>query len=373
MKKRVISFLLAVTLALPITACGTKNTRPEAASSESASEEVPQRPDTEANKLEEIQKTITDDFAAVTEKLTSQADTVIEAIGEDMDSYMKAREDIDAWAVLSQEESCTLYDRTLEYAVAYFKELVAEGITGDSTECTKAIEQFQQDWEKQMSSYYESWDGKHREICEACETALGVTDEENVPEEVESEWNKEVELEGASWFQFDENYYTAWRGMNSFISEIKTAFAENDFDVDAILERSGDPVDPEELIEEENTTEDDSQAVNDASNAENAASSDPATAPDPDINVPREEVTPKVLSLLDEYEAFVDSYVAFMKKYREGNNETMSDEYKSWMDQSFEMEEKLEELSESDLSPTDKLYMDEVLSRTAKKMLELYE
>lgn len=84
-------------------------------------------------------------------------------------------------------------------------------------------------------------------------------------------------------------------------------------------------------------------------------------------------VDPQLKAALEEYEAFVDEYVDFMKKYQADPNNAigMISEYTSMLTRLAEFSEKINGYDTNKMSKADYAYYVEVLSRIEKKMLDV--
>ena len=85
-------------------------------------------------------------------------------------------------------------------------------------------------------------------------------------------------------------------------------------------------------------------------------------------------VDPDLKAYLDSYEAFVNEYVDFMKKYMDdpSNVVSMLDEYTDIMKRMEDFEKKINAYESEDLSAADMDYYLDVTTRCTKKMLEVY-
>ena len=80
-------------------------------------------------------------------------------------------------------------------------------------------------------------------------------------------------------------------------------------------------------------------------------------------------VTPSFKETMDSYEAFFDSYIEFMKKYKENPGDlTMISEYADYMSKYTDYMSKLTAIDTTTLSVADLAYYNEVHSRILKKM-----
>ena len=83
-------------------------------------------------------------------------------------------------------------------------------------------------------------------------------------------------------------------------------------------------------------------------------------------------VSEDLKAMLDEYEAFVDSYCDFMKKYSETSDVSgLAMEYMNILSKYSSWAQKMDDLNEEDLSGADLLYYEEVMLRCSNKMLKV--
>lgn len=75
---------------------------------------------------------------------------------------------------------------------------------------------------------------------------------------------------------------------------------------------------------------------------------------------------------MDDYEAFIDEYIEFMKKYGEsdGSSLTLLADYLEFLEKYNEMSESMDKWESEDMNDIERAYYLEVLARCNKKMLE---
>lgn len=82
-------------------------------------------------------------------------------------------------------------------------------------------------------------------------------------------------------------------------------------------------------------------------------------------------IRPEFREVMDSYEAFIDEYCAFMKKYAESENSaSMLSDYLSYMTQYADTMSKLSEIDDGSLSTEELAYYTEVNLRISQKLLE---
>lgn len=72
--------------------------------------------------------------------------------------------------------------------------------------------------------------------------------------------------------------------------------------------------------------------------------------------------------VMDDYEAFYDSYIEFMQSANNGQPDMKK--YNSFLKQSLELDEELDRIGKMELSEGDELYMLEVTARIEKKLMD---
>lgn len=85
------------------------------------------------------------------------------------------------------------------------------------------------------------------------------------------------------------------------------------------------------------------------------------------------KVNPDFKETMDEYEAFMNDYVDFMKKYENSDNTaSMLVDYSKMMAKYAEFTEKIDDIDEDELSDADYAYYMKVTGRVTEKLAELY-
>ena len=81
-----------------------------------------------------------------------------------------------------------------------------------------------------------------------------------------------------------------------------------------------------------------------------------------------------VIAMLDEYEAFMNEYIDFMKKYSNGSGDTISmlGDYATMLEKYADYEEKINAIDESKLTSEELAYYTKVTGRVLEKMSEIY-
>ena len=80
---------------------------------------------------------------------------------------------------------------------------------------------------------------------------------------------------------------------------------------------------------------------------------------------------------MDQYEAFFDDYIAFMKKYMSASSDDpmamlgMLQDYLDWLEKYSEVMEDFEDVGDSDLTRAETFYYAEVALRIEQKLLSV--
>lgn len=100
---------------------------------------------------------------------------------------------------------------------------------------------------------------------------------------------------------------------------------------------------------------------------------EPTPEPTPEPELEKEQtssIRSEIKEAIDAYEAFIDEYIAFMKKYSDSDNDlSMLADYMSFMNKLTEYERKMDAL-EKDLNDAELIYFYEVVNRCNLKLLE---
>ena len=124
----------------------------------------------------------------------------------------------------------------------------------------------------------------------------------------------------------------------------------------------------ERVTEEPKKTEEPEKTAEPEETDEPAETEEPAEEPTKEP----EEVSADFKVAMDKYEAFIDEYVTFIKKYEEeGRPLSMLSEYTELMTQYTEFAETMAAYNGDNLSAADYAYYIEVMGRVSQKLLEL--
>ena len=127
---------------------------------------------------------------------------------------------------------------------------------------------------------------------------------------------------------------------------------------------------PKETLNSETVTE---KSKKSAENTENSKADDKGKAnSDSKNNIVNNDVSPEFKSAMDNYEKFIDEYIAFMEKYKNSDNPIdMLSDYNDYMNKYTETIKKLDEINQDELSPADYAYFLEVNTRITQKLLDM--
>lgn len=121
--------------------------------------------------------------------------------------------------------------------------------------------------------------------------------------------------------------------------------------------------------EAQNPTEDEAAAAEESA-VEETAEAPAAEGTTQQMSAPS-GVTPAFKETMDSYEAFFDSYIAFMKKYENSDNALgMLTDYLKFLGEYSETMDKLNDIDTDSLSAADSVYYIEVTARITKKLTD---
>ena len=128
----------------------------------------------------------------------------------------------------------------------------------------------------------------------------------------------------------------------------------------------------ERVTEEPKKTEEPEKTAEPEETDEPAETEEPAEEPTEEPTEEPEEVSADFKAAMDAYEAFIDEYITFIKKYEEeGRPLSMLSEYTELMTQYTEFAETMAAYNGDNLSAADYAYYIEVMGRVSQKLLEL--
>ena len=117
----------------------------------------------------------------------------------------------------------------------------------------------------------------------------------------------------------------------------------------------------------EATTKETEATTTAASSAESSSEDTTAATESKDSNV----VDPKLKEFMDSYEAYMDEYIAFMKKMNDDpTNATLLAEYTKMLVKYNEFAQAIEKYDTEKMSPADSAYYLEVMARVNKKLMD---
>lgn len=144
---------------------------------------------------------------------------------------------------------------------------------------------------------------------------------------------------------------TRFSGKNS-AGDLLTVTNEGFNIMEIKIDKADEPIVEENIATEETETKDTNEKTNDSSN---------------DSGV----IRPEIKAAIDSYEAFVDEYCEFMKKFASsgGSDLTQLADYTSYLTKLADMETKMDAIDDEDLNALEEAYYSEVLLRCSQKML----
>ena len=127
-----------------------------------------------------------------------------------------------------------------------------------------------------------------------------------------------------------------------------------------------------EKIKEENSNESSSTSSESiSSTTESSSTPESSSSEEKKPELDSGLIRPEVKEALESYEAFVDEYVEFMKKYNSSGNQTqMMTEYLDYINKLVDFENKIAELDDKELTTSESAYYSAVMLRCADKMLK---
>lgn len=250
--KKILATLLTSIMIFSLVACGgadsSSTSQPVASTNgnESETTNVPEETlnTTPTREYDESDPTavlgeITNDFNDVTSQLTEKLSETFTAVGTTYEDYQKNKGLVEEWIALVFSESDTLFARTKENSIAYFKLIAADDDHKYSEFCDEALDEYYDTvYDKAMDKYYDRlYDDAMDELYD--EYYNGIIDDAYDGVEYE-EWSNTSSECYKQWSDASSAIYEKWSNESSYIyglwSAMNSAFCYNDnFDVDAIV------------------------------------------------------------------------------------------------------------------------------------------
>lgn len=298
--------------------------------------------------LEGIIEGINADFEATTQYLLIEFDKVKTGIGDSYEGYLANKALLTNYYELIYTESEALFKRTEDKSKEYYKLIVATiDPKSDGTREDAMDRHYDEVYDGAFEDYYDDilddlfddiYDEYYDGIVEDAYDYIEYKEWSDISDECYELWDDASSDVYDLWSDECSKTYKNW-------SSISSAFWNNNFDVDAVLEAAAQ----ESTTESESSEEEESEITED-------------------------EISPEFKEAMDSYEEFFDEYIAFVKKYKESDNpSSLLSDYADYMTKYSEMTKKMNEINQDELSDAERIYYMDVAVRINKKLVELAE
>lgn len=305
-----------------------------------SSEETPQIDTsiTEINKLEDYISVVNNDVAATKQLLDDSKNEAIETLGNTYDSFDANYGNITDWYTLAKTEEEAFYRRLVEYTTTYYK-LVAVKIETDEYDAwSTALSDGYDIWNEAMEGMYDNWNASMEEIYDVWDERVSKEYDVDYSKAYE-QWSNCYSDYSDTWSELYSLYLDNWSELYNDYLDVYQGFLTGNTDVDAMIK-------------------DNEEKQTDKPNETSATKEEEHSG----------NVSPDFKKTMDEYEAFFDSYVDFMKSY-DINDPTMMTKYADFMSKYATTMSDLEKIDEESLSTADYAYYAEVMARINSKLL----
>lgn len=379
MKKKLFTTLATTLMFVFIVGCNTTNdsspllkSENKVQSIEKDTENIPnevslsntrQASDYDNSTLESILTGIETDFSNTIQYLSSKLNEVNEISGTSYEDYIENKHFLANWYELAIKEENSLFSRTEERAIEYFKLITSTIPHNDDDAIDDAMDDFYDKvYDGVMDDFYDDiYDDLMDDIYDAYYNGILEDGYDIAPYE---KWNDECSEYYKTWSDASSTIYKIWSTSSSNLykcwSAVSSGFYKNNFDVDNIIE--------EYKITQEKIKENVSTSLTETGSSENNSTTEQENTSFSD------EIRPEFQEAMDSYETFFDEYVSFMNEYLSSDTDDMLNmmtDYNNYLNQYAETMEKFSALKDSDLSQAEALYYAEVSNRISIKMLEL--
>ena len=357
MRKRIITMSFMIAMAISLIAC-SQNEHMEVTPEEPENKEemlsVPEEYDDST--LEGITSGIRGDLDHTIAYLKNEFEKINSSIGGSYEGYLENRTLLSEWYALVLEEESAFFIRTEEKSRDYFRCMVHSIDHGDKEALDDARDDFFDDiYEDILEDFY---DEIYEDLLEeAYDTYYDDILEDGYEIDPYEKWIDVRSVCYQEWLDARSAVYGKWLDMRTVMyqywSAVGSGIWEGNFDTDALIdqcleemEKARDEAEKEEAKEEKSV---DNEDVSDT-------------------------IRPEFLEAMDNYEAFFDEYIEFMKKYISADQDELIGllgDYTSYMEQYIETMESFEALENEEMSTEEALYYAEVANRISVKLLEV--
>ncbi len=335
----------------------------------------------------DIPRELEQQYKSTVDKLKQELENTYSVVGDTYDSYVENKQAINDWYDLVKNESDKLFYDTLAKSIEYYKALAASEDREEYKIVNKAFDELYDavDGDCMDYLYDEVYSGLFDDLHD--KYYKHVLDDSDVTDDYGA-WLDEYTGFYSDWLDAYSGFYGEWLDAHSdFYGDwlnVESGFYSKNFDVDSLIENAPSAPDdkqsdtsgessvsentPESSSPEESTPE---SSSSEESTPESSSSEESTPEESTSDGVLDDLIRPDVKEAIDSYEAFIDEYCDFMKKYASSENPlTLMGEYADYLQKLTEMGEKFGELEDDDLTVAENAYYTEVLLRCQKKLLD---
>ena len=235
MKKRWLTGITILTMAVGLTACGETAKTIETTESVRTDSKQASSADYDNSSLEGIRDGIKNDFSDTIQKITEKLEETNSAVGNSYEEYIENKQLITDWYAFTISEEDALFKRTVERSVEYYK-LIATSI--DSADCDArddAMEAFYDDvYDDLMDDFYDKiYDDAMNEVYDTYYDGIVDDGYDVAPYE---KWSEESSVCYKEWSESSSSIYKSWSDTSSklygYWSAVSSGFYQKNFDVE---------------------------------------------------------------------------------------------------------------------------------------------
>lgn len=325
----------------------------------------------------DIPRELEQQYKSTADKLKQELKNTYSIVGDTYDSYVENKQAINDWYDLVKSESDKLFYDTLAKSIEYYKALAASEDREEYKTVNKAFDELYDavDGDCMDYLYNEVYSGLFDDLYD--KYYKHVLDDSAVTDDY-SAWLDEYTDFYSNWLDAQSGFYSDWLDAHSdFYGDwlnVESGFYSKNFDVDSLIENAPSAPDDKqsdtsgESSVSENTPD---SSLPEESTPESNSSEESTPEESTSDGILDDLIRPDVKEAIDSYEAFIDEYCDFMKKYAASENPlTLMGEYADYLQKLTEMDKKFGKLEDDDMTVAEKAYYTEVLLRCQKKLLD---
>lgn len=213
------------------TSVPTENARP---TEKPGNTEQPVKYSYDANDMKSMLTFIKTTGAFASADIATQAETLVDRLGNTYSTYSAHKADITAFFDATQARSTELYKAFYACCIDYYRCVAKQGLQ-DYSAWDDALGELYDQWDESLEEYYDTWDKSFENVYETCDELISDASDELEYSEYSDAWSEMYDEYSNAWSEMYEEYSDIWSALYEDYSSIWSSFYDGESDVDDIL------------------------------------------------------------------------------------------------------------------------------------------